>query len=89
MNQHRPDATIRELRDRLSDLIDHGLGDHPIDLLVVPEATLEALVAMGGQTLGDGPKPVVVELFSGDDRGPVIVISPQDEEPTNAKTLVQ
>lgn len=36
--------TIQDYRDLLNDLVEKGFGDHPAQLLVVPDSTLQALV---------------------------------------------
>lgn len=35
--------TIRDLRDRLSILIDEGLGELPVQIVVAPDSTMQAL----------------------------------------------
>ena len=36
-------ATIRDLRDGLTRLVDGGLGDLPVQVVVVPTSTMEAI----------------------------------------------
>lgn len=35
--------TIRDLRDRLTELVDRGLGDLPVQIVVAPDSTIQAL----------------------------------------------
>ena len=47
----RPESdfpTIKHLRDRLTDLIENGLGDLPVQILVVPNSTIEAVDGRSG-----------------------------------------
>jgi hypothetical protein len=67
--------TIRDLRDGLTRLIDAGLGDHPVQVLVVPDATIQAIARTAAPDF-DGAKPaLMVELGSTEGRIPVAVLS--------------
>jgi hypothetical protein len=68
--------TISDLRDRLSDLIDRGLGDLPVQVLVVPAFTTQAIAqASGGYN--DLRPALMIELTDEKNNGriPVSIIS--------------
>ncbi len=67
--------TIRDLNDRLSSLVADGLGELPVQILVVPDSTLQAIVRVtGGAREGDKPA-LMIELGGADGRLPVSLIS--------------
>ena len=68
--------TIRDVRDRLSELVDKGFGDHPCQVLVVPDSTLQAIARTAGQTPDDKPA-LMIDLCGDSDRLPVALISAQ------------
>jgi hypothetical protein len=76
----RPESdfpTIRHLRDCLSDLVNYGLGDHPVQIVVVPDSTIQAIAQATGGPDYDNSKPVLlIELEIPDgSRLPVSLIS--------------
>lgn len=67
--------TIRDLNNRLSSLVSDGLGDLPVQILVVPDSTLQAIARVtGGAREGDRPA-LMIELGADDGRMPVSLIS--------------
>jgi hypothetical protein len=67
--------TIADLRDGLTRLVDNGLGDLPVQVLVVPDSTMQAIARQAGS---DGVKPaLMIELNydEGTGRIPVTVVS--------------
>lgn len=75
----RPESeftTIRDLNDRLSSLVSDGLGDLPVQVLVVPDSTLQAIARVsGGAQEGDRPA-LMIELGGGaEGRIPVSIVS--------------
>ncbi|MGX9392584.1 hypothetical protein ACWX0K_20250 [Nitrobacteraceae bacterium UC4446_H13] len=64
--------TIADLRDRLSELVERGLGDQPVQIVVVPDSTMQAIA----RTSNDGGKPAIMIEMPGDgNRLPVAFIS--------------
>jgi hypothetical protein len=76
----RPESdfpTIKHLRDRLTDLIENGLGDLPVQILVVPNSTIEAVARTTAGPDYDPKKPTLMielEIVQGS-RLPVSMIS--------------
>jgi hypothetical protein len=74
----RPESqfpTIADLRDGLSKLVDAGMGDLPVQVLVVPDSTIQAIARQSG---GNGLKPALMIQLNyeeGSGRIPVTVIS--------------
>jgi hypothetical protein len=70
--------TIRDVRDRLSELVERGLGDLAVQVLVVPDATMQA-VARASVPPGyeyDSRKPALMIELEGDGaRMPVFLMS--------------
>jgi hypothetical protein len=57
--------TIRDIRDRMNDLVEQGLGELPVQILIVPDSTLQAIARNAGQK--DDAKPaLMIDLFDGD-----------------------
>lgn len=52
--------TIRDLLNTLSELVEHGVGDLPIQIVVAPDSTIQALAQVSG---GDTGKPAVMIEF--------------------------
>lgn len=53
-------ATIRDMRDQLSKLVAGGLGDLPVQILVVPDSTMQAVaISIGGGNI----KPALMIEF--------------------------
>jgi presenilin-like A22 family membrane protease len=50
--------TIADLHARMGELIAEGLGELPIQLLIVPDSTLQALARRAGHT--DDKKPALM-----------------------------
>ena len=59
--------TIRQARDRLTELIDKGFGDLAVQIIVVPDSTLQSLARSFGQSPDD--KPALMIHLAGDDGG--------------------
>jgi hypothetical protein len=76
----RPESdfpTIKHLRDRLTDLIENGLGNLPVQILVVPNSTIQVVARATGGPDYDPNKPVLMielEVVNGS-RLPVSMIS--------------
>ena len=68
--------TIRDLSDGLSMLVSEGLGDLPVQVLIVPDSTLQAIarVTMGAQE-GDRPALMIELGDSAEGRIPVSIMS--------------
>lgn len=49
--------TIKDLRDRLSVLVENGLGDLPVQLVVAPDSTMQALARANEQ---NSPLPALM-----------------------------
>lgn len=66
--------TIRDVRDRLAELVDKGLGDLPVQIVVMPDSTMQAIAKLMG---GHSDKPaLMIDLSEGDGpRLPVTLIS--------------
>jgi len=66
--------TIRDVHECLTDLIGRGLGDLPVQIVVAPDSTMQALAVLGGKYTGK--KPALMIEFPGDGaRLPVAFIS--------------
>lgn len=60
-------ATIRDVRDRLSELVERGLGDLPTQILIVPDSTLQAIARNSGPDGYDNSrKPALMIDLEGD-----------------------
>lgn len=56
--------TIRDIRDRMNDLVEQGLGELPVQILIVPDSTLQAIARNAGQK--DDAKPaLMIDLYDG------------------------
>jgi len=69
--------TILQLRDRMSELIDKGFGQLPVQVLVVPDSTLQALAQGMGHAAGE-KAALMIDLVGDDNDGgrlPVGLIS--------------
>jgi hypothetical protein len=68
--------TLRDFRDRLSELIDKGLGDLPAQILVVPDSTMQVIACHFDptRTLGVAPA-LMIDLDRSGGRMPVCLIS--------------
>lgn len=67
--------TIADLADRMADLVAQGLGAFPVQIVVVPDSTLQAIAKMNGYA---GTKPALMaEMVTepATPRLPVCVIS--------------
>ena len=69
--------TIRDFRDRLNDLVDQGLGDQLVQLLIVPDATMQAISRVVNDGCDPSPdKPALMIEFEGiAGRMPVLIYS--------------
>jgi hypothetical protein len=65
--------TIAQLRDRLSELVDKGFGALPVQIVVVPDSTLQA-IARSLQPTADRPA-LMIDLTGADQRMAVGLIS--------------
>jgi hypothetical protein len=61
--------TIRDMRDKLSELVERGLGDLPVQLIIVPDSTLQAVAraSMPEGTNYNPNKPALMIEFDGVD----------------------
>jgi hypothetical protein len=67
--------TIADLRDRLSELAERGLGELPVQVLIVPDSTLQAIARDAGGK--DDAKPaLMIDLM--DDAGNSVTIMSTD-----------
>lgn len=77
----RPESdfpTIRDFRDRLSELVDSGLGDLPVQIMIVPDSTIQAVANFCDPARVPGVVPaLMIELPNdvGGRRMPVSLIS--------------
>lgn len=71
----RPESefpTIRDLRDALSELVADGFGDLPVQIVIVPDSTLQAI----GRMPDGGPPAVMIDLVvDGSPRIPPSMVS--------------
>ena len=69
--------TIRDFRDRLNDLVDQGLGDQLVQLLIVPDATMQAIsrVVCAGCDPDPDKAALMIEFEGTDGRMPVLIYS--------------
>lgn len=67
--------TIRDLRDRLSELVNLGLGDLPTQLTVVPPSTIIAVAHIFSENKPSDKPPLMLEFGGVDGRMGAIVIS--------------
>ena len=69
--------TIRDLRDRLSGLIERGLGDLPVQIVIAPDSTMQALARSLGGDKYDREKPALMIELTDDETGrlPVSFVS--------------
>lgn len=67
--------TIRDLHARMAELIERGLGEHPVQVLVVPDATLQP-IAIDVELPGDRKPAAMIELYDKEsaDRLPVSLV---------------
>jgi hypothetical protein len=70
-------ATVRDFRDRLSELVDQGLGELPAQVLVVPDSTMQIVARHLVPVRLNSDKPaLMIDLDGGtEDRLPVALIS--------------
>lgn len=64
MTDVRPEcdfATIAEMSERLAELVKEGLGGFPVQVLVVPDSTLQAIAKMSGHV---GKPALMIDLPS-------------------------
>ena len=69
--------TIRDFRDRLNYLVNQGLGDQPVQILIVPDSTMQAIsriVSAGCDPIPDKPA-LMIEFEGADGRMPVLIYS--------------
>lgn len=67
--------TISDLHDRLAELIAKGLGALPVQVLIVPDSTLQAIARNAGQKDDDKPA-LMIDLI--DDAGNSVSIASTD-----------
>lgn len=64
--------TIRDLRDAMSEMVDGGFGDLPVQIVIVPDSTLQAI----GKTREREKPALMIDLVVADSpRLPVSLIS--------------
>ena len=66
--------TIENLRDRLSELVDEGFGDLPVQIVVVPTSTLDTIARACGGSLPGAPPALIIDLVC-DGNPPVAMTS--------------
>lgn len=63
--------TIADLHARLAELIAIGFGELPVQILIVPDSTLQTIARNAGQA--DDAKPaIMIELFDADGNGVIL-----------------
>ena len=72
--------TIRDLRDSLSELVTKGVGDHPVQVVIVPATTMYAVAKVtAGKHVDEatGRPPLMIEfvIAASDGRLPVAFVS--------------
>lgn len=70
--------TVQDLRDVLSKLVDQGLGEHPVQVVVVPDSTIQAIARVtGGSDYNDTRPALMIEMTGTVETGrlPVSLIS--------------
>lgn len=70
--------TLRDFRDRLSELVDKGLGELAAQILVVPDSTMQAIASHIDPTRKQGAAPaLMIDLDQGNEgrQMPVSLIS--------------
>jgi len=65
--------TIADLHRQLTELIAAGFGALPVQILVAPDSTIQALARHAGAA--DDAKPAIMLSYGGDLRLPVSIIS--------------
>lgn len=66
--------TIRDIRDKLSKLVELGLGDQPAQIVIVPASTIQAIARVVAPPGYVHDKPALLVEFEGvDGRLPVLV----------------
>jgi hypothetical protein len=65
--------TIADLHRQLAELVAGGFGDLPVQVVVVPDSTIQALARHAGAT--DDAKPAIMLEYSGGARPAVLIIS--------------
>ena len=66
--------TIADLHAVLAELIREGLGELPVQVLVAPDSTMQALSRHAGQR-ADGKPAIMVEFLAETGRIPVSIMS--------------
>jgi hypothetical protein len=66
--------TIRDVHARLAELVEQGLGDHPCQVLIVPDSTMQAIARASGAPM-DGKPALMIELSGETGRMPVTITS--------------
>jgi hypothetical protein len=66
----RPESrfpTIRDLRDALNRLVDGGLGDLAVQVVIAPDSTMQAIARVAGGPTYDAKKPAIMIELDGPD----------------------
>lgn len=79
--------TIADLHLRLGDLISQGLGELPVQILVVPDSTLQAIARNSGQR--DDAKPALMIDLVSEDGHSVTLASTERLGDIGSRTAVQ
>lgn len=66
--------TIADLQSVLADLVAKGYGDLPVQVLVVPDSSLQSIARADGAPLGDKPA-LMIEFSAQEGRHPVSIMS--------------
>lgn len=68
--------TIRDFRDKLTELVELGLGDQPVQIIIVPDSSLQAIARVVAPPDFKHEKPaLMVEMDGKDGRMPVLIYS--------------
>jgi len=68
--------TIRDLRDGLSKLVEQGLGDLPLQVIIAPDSTMQAVAKVVVPEHDTSVKPALLIEFDGiDGRLPMMMVS--------------
>lgn len=78
--------TIADLHGRLSELMAQGLGELPVQILIVPDSTLQAIARNAGQKDDDKPA-LMIDLCSDD--GHSVTLASTDRFSGAARVAVQ
>lgn len=68
--------TLRDVRDKLNELVGQGLGDHPVQVVIVPDSTIQAIARATAPPGYKHDRPALMVEFDGiDGRMPILIYS--------------